>query len=47
MVKSTINEIHQTIKTMLGYAVSLAESQIVTEYQLGHYLESLSSAKRS
>jgi len=38
MVKSTINEIHETIKVMLSYALGLAESQVVPVYQLAHYL---------
>ena len=38
MVKSNIREIHDTIKTMLGYALKLSESEVVTVYQLAHYL---------
>lgn len=38
MVKSSIKEIHDTIKTMLSYALALTENQIPTVYELGHYL---------
>ncbi len=38
MVKSSLDEIHDTIKTMLGYALALSDSQVPTVYELGHYL---------
>ena len=38
MVKSDIIQIHQTIKSMLGYAMALSESPIPEIYELGHYL---------
>ena len=38
MVKSSIKEIHDTIKTMLGFALKLSESQVATVYQLTHFL---------
>ncbi len=38
MVKSSIKEIHDTIKTMLSYALALSESRIPTVYELAHYL---------
>lgn len=38
MPRSSLKEIHQTIKTMFSYALSLSESQIPTVYELAHYL---------
>lgn len=38
MVKSSIKEIHETLKNMLSYAMALSESKIPTIYELGHYL---------
>jgi len=38
MVKANIKEIHETIKAMLRYAMTLAESPIPEMYELGHYL---------
>ncbi len=38
MIKSSIKEINETIKTMLSYALTLSESQVPTIYELGHYL---------
>ena len=38
MIKSSNKEIHETIKTMLSYALALSESPIVTVFELGHYL---------
>ncbi len=38
MVKSSIKEIHETLKTMLSYAIALSDSQVATVYELGHYL---------
>ena len=38
IVKSSLDEIHDTIKTMFSYALALTDSQIPTVYELGHYL---------
>ena len=38
IVKSSLDEIHDTIKTMLRYALALSESQVPTVYELAHYL---------
>jgi len=38
MVKADIKEIHETIKTMLSYAMALSESPVPEMYELGHYL---------
>lgn len=38
MVKADIKEIHETIKTMLSYAMALSESPIPEMYELGQYL---------
>ena len=38
MPRSSLDEIHETIKTMLSYALALSESPIPTVYELAHYL---------
>lgn len=38
IVKSSLDEIHDTIKTMLSYALALSDSQVPIVYELGHYL---------
>ena len=38
MVKSSLDEIYDTIKAMLSYALVLSDSQVPTVYELGHYL---------
>jgi hypothetical protein len=38
MVKASIKEIYETLKTMLSYAMALSESNVPTVYELGHYL---------
>jgi len=38
IVKSSLDEIHDTIKTMLSYALALSDSQVPTVYELGYYL---------
>ncbi|MHA2051691.1 MAG: hypothetical protein ACW986_18930 [Promethearchaeota archaeon] len=38
MPRSSLQEIHETIKIMLGYALALSENPIPTVYELAHYL---------
>lgn len=38
MPRSSLEEIHETIKTMLSYALALSENPVPTVYELAHYL---------